>query len=100
MVTLINGFSVEETTVATVTFSLDQLWGSGPAGATAVIELARYCRVYGTPDMISAASQQLLRGSALLEARVGIHVHTDIQHIVLAAVTGDGLDATLGSPLK
>ena len=93
MVTLKNGTTEAASLIATVMMSLEALMNSKPM---AVYELNELCKD-STHKVFGSLGADLTE-LALLEANG--QPHGSIKNIVLSAVSGEGLEMTLDSPVK
>lgn len=87
-----NGSEEEAELVAVITAALETLWKEKPIAA---YELVQLCK--DSEHKLFGMAGQDLASAGLLEP--GNRVHDSIRNIVLSAVSGEGFEMTLGSPV-
>jgi hypothetical protein len=96
MLHLKNGSVQPAPSVATTMKALDHLWGQGVVGLTALYDL--YERSKNADHRIAEGVLETLKTLALVQPDGSIH--DTVRNVVLSAVSGEGIDIAMASPLK
>lgn len=96
-ITLRTGEKVVSVMIPTVRMALDSLLTNGISGFTALYDLREICRDPQYKQKVHAGNMKLLQDLSLVDPSGG--VHDEIRKIVVASVTGEGLDIKIVSPL-
>ncbi|HUD02610.1 MAG TPA: hypothetical protein VMR46_01130 [Candidatus Paceibacterota bacterium] len=96
MLALKNGSSVPKPAVIAIMMSVNSLWEEGLGGMCAVIDLVDRCK---NPNHKIADDVMLqLKASRLIEPEG--RIHEAVKDVVLSATEGEGVEMTIGSPVK
>ena len=96
MAKLKNGSEERDAAVAATMISLKYLWNSGFSGITVISDLLQICKNDPTYRAFGD-NEETLKELALLQEDG--KPHATIRNIVLSAISGEGLEMTLESPI-